>query len=84
MTPRTAQGKRIRYAIHEYETLIDSSEVELADWIRIASDIEHNYQLFDAFVVLHGTDSTSPLARNYGRWMILIAIQQPWHTALPL
>jgi lysophospholipase len=57
VTPRTAQGKRIRYAIHEYETLIDSSEVELADWIRIASDIENNYQQFDAFVVLHGTDS---------------------------
>lgn len=46
-----------RYAIHEYETLIDSSEVELKDWIRIANDIELNYKLYDAFVVLHGTDS---------------------------
>jgi len=45
------------YAILEYDTLIDSSEVELSDWIRIASDIELNYSLYDAFVVLHGTDS---------------------------
>lgn len=29
----------------------------MSDWIRIASDIELNYALYDAFVVLHGTDS---------------------------
>lgn len=46
-----------RYAILEYDVLIDSSEVELKDWIRIASDIELNYALYDAFIVLHGTDS---------------------------
>jgi hypothetical protein len=28
----------------------------LADWIRIATEIEHNYS-FDAFVILHGTDT---------------------------
>lgn len=27
------------------------------DWIRIAEEIELNYQNFDAFVVLHGTDT---------------------------
>lgn len=45
--------------IHEYETLIDSSEVELRDWIRMANDIELNYASYDAFLILHGTDSTS-------------------------
>lgn len=29
----------------------------LLDWIRIATEIELNYTLFDAFVVLHGTDT---------------------------
>lgn len=28
-----------------------------SDWIRIATEIELNYSLFDAFVVLHGTDT---------------------------
>lgn len=27
------------------------------DWIRIAEEIELNYQNFDSFVVLHGTDT---------------------------
>ena len=27
------------------------------DWIRIATEIELNYATFDAFVVLHGTDT---------------------------
>lgn len=31
--------------------------MEIADWIRIAEEIELNYHLFDAFVVLHGTDT---------------------------
>lgn len=30
-----------------------------SDWIRIATEIELNYQVFDAFVVLHGTDTMS-------------------------
>lgn len=30
-----------------------------ADWIRIATDIELNYSTFDAFVILHGTDTMS-------------------------
>lgn len=57
VTPRFAQGKRIRYAIYEYEPLIDSSEIEPTDWINIATDIERNYQSFDGFIVLHGTDT---------------------------
>ena len=28
-----------------------------SDWIRIATEIELNYSLFDAFVILHGTDT---------------------------
>lgn len=29
------------------------------DWIRIATEIELNYNLYDAFVILHGTDTMS-------------------------
>lgn len=27
------------------------------DWVRIATDIEANYQFYDAFIILHGTDT---------------------------
>lgn len=57
VTPRFAQGKRVRYVVWEYEHLIDSSEIEPADWIRIASDIERNYAAWDGFLILHGTDT---------------------------
>ncbi len=29
----------------------------MSDWVKIATDIEINYQLFDAFIILHGTDT---------------------------
>lgn len=29
------------------------------DWVRIATEIELNYSTFDAFIVLHGTDTMS-------------------------
>jgi L-asparaginase len=36
---------------------IDSSDMKPADWIRIAGIIEDNYEKFDGFVVLHGSDT---------------------------
>lgn len=55
--PIGKDGKRIRYTILEYETLIDSVNINFADWIKLASDIEANYEKYDGFVILHGTDS---------------------------
>lgn len=31
------------------------SNIERSDWVRLATEIEMNYALFDAFIVLHGT-----------------------------
>ena len=36
---------------------IDSSDIQPDTWTRIAQIIEENYQNFDGFVVLHGTDT---------------------------
>ena len=58
-SPRSLFGKRIRYSILEYYELLDSSNMTMVEWVKIAQDIEINYQLFDAFVVLHGTDTMS-------------------------
>ncbi len=45
------------FSIHEYQPLIDSSNMTPADWQRIADDIYKNYDDYDGFVVLHGTDT---------------------------
>ena len=45
------------FSIHEYEPLIDSSDMAPADWQVIADDIKANYETYDGFVVLHGTDT---------------------------
>ncbi|MDX9728825.1 MAG: type I asparaginase [Bacteroidales bacterium] len=40
-----------------FDPVIDSSEVNPETWHRIASSIGENYNRFDGFVVLHGTDT---------------------------
>lgn len=45
------------FDIHEYHPVIDSSDMTPAHWLSIAKDIQANYQLYDGFVVLHGTDT---------------------------
>lgn len=46
-----------RYAVLEFEELLDSSSIDSKGWTQIAQTIYRNYRLFDGFVVLHGTDS---------------------------
>ena len=46
-----------KFTIHEYQPLIDSSNMAPSDWQRIADDIQENYDDYDGFVVLHGTDT---------------------------
>lgn len=45
------------YTIHEYDPILDSSNMMPSDWRLIARDIADHYDRFDAFVVLHGTDT---------------------------
>lgn len=45
------------YTIHEYEPLLDSSDMTPANWSQIAQDISDNYDEYDGFIVLHGTDT---------------------------
>jgi len=41
----------------EFEELIDSSNMMISDWVKIAKTIEENYNYYDGFIVLHGTDT---------------------------
>jgi L-asparaginase len=42
-----------------FEPLIDSSNVTPSFWVKLATVIEENYEKYDGFVVLHGTDTMS-------------------------
>ena len=46
------------YEIHEFDSLLDSSNMTPEGWIRIARQIDRNYfGRYDAVIVLHGTDT---------------------------
>ncbi|PLN83327.1 putative lysophospholipase [Aspergillus taichungensis] len=83
-TPQTAYGRRVRYTTYEFEELLDSSSIDAKGWAQIARAIENNYTLFDAFVVLHGTDSLaytcsalSFMLQNLGKTVVLTGSQAP-------
>jgi L-asparaginase len=45
------------YTIHEYAPLLDSSNMTPREWVKIARDVAANYDRYDGFIVLHGTDT---------------------------
>lgn len=45
------------YVIKEYLPLLDSSNMTVQEWNRIAQDIAHEYHQYDGFIVFHGTDT---------------------------
>ena len=55
--PELADPRMPGYDIHEYDPLLDSSNMRPADWVRIGQDIVAHYDAYDGFIVLHGTDT---------------------------
>lgn len=45
------------WTLHEMSPLLDSSDITVKEWNKIASIIYDNYSDYDGFVVLHGTDT---------------------------
>lgn len=77
-------NKRIVYTVHEYNPLLDSSNMTTDDWGRIGKDIEKNYENYDGFVILHGTDTMaytasalSFMCEHLGKPIILTGSQVP-------
>lgn len=67
-----------------FNPALDSSNVTPAVWVKIAKTIEKNYNLFDGFVVLHGTDTMAYTAsalsymfENLDKPVILTGSQLP-------
>src|SRR5258708_173603 len=57
MMPELKSDSMPSVHIHEYEPLLDSSNMTPDDWVNIAQDIHNNYDKYDGFIVLHGTDT---------------------------
>ncbi|XP_041809759.1 60 kDa lysophospholipase [Chelmon rostratus] len=82
--PLSKQNKRIIYTIIEYSPLLDSSNMTTDDWCRIGNDIEKQYENYDGFLVLHGTDTMaytasalSFMCEHLGKPIILTGSQVP-------
>ena len=83
-TPISLYKKHVRYAVLEFEQLLDSSSINADGWTQIAQSIFRNYKFFDGFVVLHGTDSMAYTAsalsfmlQYLGKPVILTGSQAP-------
>jgi L-asparaginase len=46
-----------QFTINQYDPLLDSPNMTPGDWSRIATDICDQYDDYDGFIVLHGTDT---------------------------
>ena len=53
--------KKFGYKIDSYsfDPLIDSSDIEPRFWVDLVRLLKENYQAYDGFVILHGTDTMS-------------------------
>ncbi|XP_069063361.1 60 kDa lysophospholipase [Pleurodeles waltl] len=85
--PESKEKKRVVYTILEYSPLLDSSNMTTDDWAKIAKDIKKNYEQYDGFVVLHGTDTMaytasalSFMCENLGKTIVLTGSQVPIYT----
>lgn len=72
------------YVIKEYQPLLDSSNMTVSDWNRIAKDIADEYRNYDGFIVFHGTDTMAYTAsalsfmlENLGKPVIITGSQIP-------
>lgn len=61
--------------------MLKLSYFRFEDWIRISTEVELNYANFDAFVILHGTDTMSYTAsalsfllEDLGKTVVLSAL----------
>ncbi|HLR37231.1 MAG TPA: asparaginase [Chitinophagaceae bacterium] len=72
------------YFVHSFKTPIDSSDMNPDIWIKIVEIIAQNYNHYDGFVILHGTDTMaytasalSYLLENLSKPVILTGSQLP-------
>lgn len=82
--PALAHSEMPNFVIKEYLPLLDSSNMTVNEWNRIAVDIADEYENFDGFVIFHGTDTMAYTAsalsfmlENLSKPVILTGSQIP-------
>nr|5DNE_A Chain A, L-asparaginase [Cavia porcellus]5DNE_B Chain B, L-asparaginase [Cavia porcellus]5DNE_C Chain C, L-asparaginase [Cavia porcellus]5DNE_D Chain D, L-asparaginase [Cavia porcellus] len=82
--PPASHGPRVLYTVLECQPLLDSSDMTIDDWIRIAKIIERHYEQYQGFVVIHGTDTMASgasmlsfMLENLHKPVILTGAQVP-------
>jgi L-asparaginase len=55
--PELASPEMPQFTLQEHDTLLDSANMTPHDWVGIARELSQNYDDYDGFVVLHGTDT---------------------------
>lgn len=45
------------YDVYEFDPLLDSSNMTPEDWLHVAEVIQDEYEAYDGFLVVHGTDT---------------------------
>ncbi|CAD2218447.1 L-asparaginase [Angomonas deanei] len=53
----SASSAVAQFEVKEYETLLDSSDMNHRDHLRIANDVAKHYEAYDGFLIAHGTDT---------------------------
>ena len=73
-----------RWELVEFSPLLDSSDITVRQWNQIGRTIARNYDRYDGFVVLHGTDTMaytvsalSFMLEHLGKPVILTGAQIP-------
>lgn len=61
--------------IHVFENPIDSSDIDISNWIFLGNILENSYNNYDGFVILHGTDTMSYTASMMS--FMLQGLQKP-------
>lgn len=70
------------YDIKEAGTIRESKDTSIEDWIDVGTEIANNYDDYDGFVILHGTDTMAFTAsalsfmfENLGKPVVLTGAQ---------
>ena len=77
-------GKRLWYKVHNLKRLVDSSDTDTTFYHDLADAIEEFYDQYDAFQIIHGTDTMeftasalSFMLKNIGKTVCLTGAQIP-------
>lgn len=82
--PVSKYRRRVQYNIVEFAAPLDSANMDMDDWVTIASLVAEHYDSYDGFVILHGTDtlaytasSLSFLLQNLRKTVVITGSQLP-------